>query len=422
MSKKKTPALEVGEWVDIDSITGWDKNPRNNDHVVPQIAESIKRFGWGNPILARRADRVVIAGHTRLKAARSLGMDKVPVRWMDLDPAQAAALALADNKLGELAEWDDAGLREVLAELEADGLDLDGLGWNDEELSALLEEAGDEMSPEKEPMIEPSPGEPVSRRGEVYQLGPHTLVCGDCTDPDSWPERADLCFTSPPYNVNKSSAKLSNREATKGRESFYVSDEAGADWLPMLVGFTDNALQSCSALVCNIQMLSGNKRDLLLYLAHYKDRMHDLCIWDKGHTQPAMMPGVLNSAFELIAVIGDIEANRRIPFSSFHGTQDNIIRIPRQSANDFAGLHAATMPMDLPLYWLREISSEARSVVDPFGGTGTTLIACAQLGRTAHLIEIEPLYCDIIRRRWTQYARDNGVDPGPGALEPVEAD
>ena len=133
-----TPHVQpVGEWVDIDSITAWDKNPRNNDHAVQQIADSITRFGWGNPILVRRADRVVIAGHTRLKAAQLLGMDKVPVRLMDLDPAQAAALALADNKLGELADWDDAGLREVLAELEADGLDLEGLGWNDEELETM---------------------------------------------------------------------------------------------------------------------------------------------------------------------------------------------------------------------------------------------------------------------------------------------
>ena len=132
------PPQPVGEWVAIDTITAWSKNPRNNDHAVQQIADSITRFGWGNPILVRRADRVVIAGHTRLKAARLLGMDKVPVRWMDLDPAQAAALALADNKLAELADWDDAGLRQQLGELEADGLELDGLGWNDEEIKSLL--------------------------------------------------------------------------------------------------------------------------------------------------------------------------------------------------------------------------------------------------------------------------------------------
>jgi hypothetical protein len=139
--KAAEPAPEpIGEWVGIDTIKEWDKNPRRNDHAVEGIADSIKRFGWGSPILARRADRVVIGGHTRLKAARLLKMDKVPVRWMDLDPAQAAALALADNKLGEIAEWDDEGLRAVLAELEAEDFDLDGLGWDEEALAALLED------------------------------------------------------------------------------------------------------------------------------------------------------------------------------------------------------------------------------------------------------------------------------------------
>lgn len=151
MPPKKQAESAEAEWVAIDSLSPWDKNPRLNAEAVPAVAASIKRFGWGNPILARRADRVVIAGHTRLKAAMSLGMDKVLVRWMDLDPAQAAALALADNRVGEIAGWDDAALREVLADLEAQQVDLSGLGWSDEEMQALLGEAeqqGETITPE----------------------------------------------------------------------------------------------------------------------------------------------------------------------------------------------------------------------------------------------------------------------------------
>jgi len=125
-------------WEAIDSLTPWDRNPRRNDHAVKTVADSIRRFGFGSPIIARTADRVVIGGHTRLKAAQSLGMDKVPVRFLDLDPAEAAALALADNKLGELAEWDDEAVAEILGELEAQGAPIDGLGWDDEELSTLI--------------------------------------------------------------------------------------------------------------------------------------------------------------------------------------------------------------------------------------------------------------------------------------------
>jgi site-specific DNA-methyltransferase (adenine-specific) len=125
-------------WEPIDSLTPWDKNPRRNDGAVEQVAHSITRFGFGAPIIARASDRVIIGGHTRYKAAQRLGLDKVPVRFLDLDPAEAAALALADNKLGELAEWDDAGVAAILAELEAQGAPIDGLGWDDEELKALV--------------------------------------------------------------------------------------------------------------------------------------------------------------------------------------------------------------------------------------------------------------------------------------------
>ena len=125
-------------WTPIGTIKPWDKNPRRNEAAVDEVAKSIKRFGFGAPILARTQDRVVIAGHTRLKAAQKLGLDKVPVRFLDLDPAMARALALADNKLGELAQWDDEGLADVLRELEEAQVDFDGLGFSDEELEMII--------------------------------------------------------------------------------------------------------------------------------------------------------------------------------------------------------------------------------------------------------------------------------------------
>ena len=137
-----TGSIPAAEWVAIDTLAPWDKNPRRNDEAAKEVAKSIRRFGFGAPILARAADRVVIAGHTRLKAAALLGLDKVPVRFLDLDPAEARALALADNKLGELAEWDAEVLGDVLRELEAEQVDLVGLGFKDSELKALLDSVG----------------------------------------------------------------------------------------------------------------------------------------------------------------------------------------------------------------------------------------------------------------------------------------
>ena len=139
MSKaKKQEAAAV--WMSADDLTPWADNPRSNDHAVPEVAKSIKRFGFASPIIARPIDGGgfgIIAGHTRHQAALSLGLDRVPVRVMDLDPTDAKLLALADNKVGEIATWSD-GLNDILQELDASGVDLDGLGFSDADLDELL--------------------------------------------------------------------------------------------------------------------------------------------------------------------------------------------------------------------------------------------------------------------------------------------
>jgi len=140
-------------WEPIDSLTPWDRNPRRNDSAVPEVAKSIERFGFGSPILARESDRVIIAGHTRWRAAQQLGLDKVPVRFLDLDPAEAHALALADNKLGELAEWDDEALAAILRDLQADDVDVAGLGWDSDEIDAIIK----------------GPSEPIAKEGANEQ-------------------------------------------------------------------------------------------------------------------------------------------------------------------------------------------------------------------------------------------------------------
>jgi site-specific DNA-methyltransferase (adenine-specific) len=195
-------------WEDISSLTPWDKNPRHNAEAVEQVRKSIERFGFSSPIIARQQDRVIIAGHTRHQAALKMGLDKVPVRFLDLDPAQARALALADNRLGEVAEWDDGMLSEVLAELEAESVDLDGLGWSDEELAALLEAPGDDSAPASEPDTSsddtiPDETPAITQPGDVITIGRHTLHCTDCVgflktlDDNS----IDAIVTDPPYGI-----------------------------------------------------------------------------------------------------------------------------------------------------------------------------------------------------------------------------
>jgi ParB family chromosome partitioning protein len=130
-------------WVDINDLKPWNQNPRKNDHAVPDVAKSIERFGFASPIIAN-ADGQVIAGHTRLKAAKYLGLNQVPVRYMDLDDVDSRLLALADNKVSEIADWDDGSLTQIFRELDAEGADLEGLGWGDDEIEAMISDVIEE--------------------------------------------------------------------------------------------------------------------------------------------------------------------------------------------------------------------------------------------------------------------------------------
>lgn len=187
-------------------LNPWEGNPRVNDHVVDKVALSIERFNFGAPILARKDDMMVIAGHTRLKAALKLGLEQVPVRLLDLTISEAKALALADNKLSEEAQW-SAAVDDVLRDLDMEDISLEGLGWSDDELAQILEEneAPDTSFEESETDYDqlPEEVEAITEPGEVVQLGNHTLYCGDCIEVMRGLEdnSVDSIVTDPPYGI-----------------------------------------------------------------------------------------------------------------------------------------------------------------------------------------------------------------------------
>ncbi len=405
-------------WEAIDSLTPWDKNPRKNDHAVQTVADSIRRFGFGSPILARAADRVVIGGHTRLKAAQKLGLDKVPVRFLDLDPAEAAALALADNKLGELAEWDDDAVAEILGELEQQGTPIDGLGWDDDELKALLGDGIEAAPPSDDAPEIDEEGEPDSTAGTVYQLGPHRLVCGDSTKPETWSsllgdERLQMVWTDPPYGVSyvgktKDAMTIKNdsldddglakflRAAFSATlsgchpgASWYVAAPAGPKGIPFAV--------ELMALGLFRQRLVWVKSVLVLGHSDYHYRHEDIYYGFAPGKNGRMGRG------------GD----------GWYGdnSQTTVLEFDKPSRN---GEHPTMKPIPLVVKCIENSSKPGWIVGEPFGGSGTTLMACAQTGRVARVIELDPRYCDVIRRRWTMWATANGIDPGPGALAPRE--
>lgn len=437
-------------WEAIDSLTPWNKNPRRNDHAVKTVADSIRRFGFGSPIIARTADRVVIGGHTRLKAAQSLGMDKVPVRFLDLDPAEAAALALADNKLGELAEWDDEAVADILGELEQQGTPIDGLGWNDDELRELLGDGIEAAPPSDDAPELDEDGEPDSTAGTVYQLGPHRLVCGDCRDADTVSRlmdgrRINLAFTSPPY------ASQRKYDETSGFKPIPPDDYVA--WFEAVQANVRAHLAADGSWFVNIKEHSDDGQRSLyvkdLTISHvraWRWRYVDELCW-RHNGLPGHWPDRFKNQFEPIfhfSLAAPKFRPRNVAFSSQHSFEYEPGREPVstgnvgfKSAKKSQGMalpgnviepgksreslgHSAAFPLALPQFFVRAYSDDGDAVYDPFMGSGTTLMAAAAEGRIAYGCEISPRYCDLIRRRWTAWAVENGIDPGPGALHPRE--
>lgn len=403
--ESRAPALAAEAWP-VDRPKPYAKNPRRNDAAVEKVAASIREFGWAQPIVVD-GDGVIIIGHTRLKAAKRLGLKTVPVLVRaDLTPEQVAALRLADNKTAELAEWDEPLLA---AELDAlvGAVDMEQFGFD---LSAPI---GTDGQTDEDAVPEPPP-EPVSRRGAVYALGRHRLMCGDSTSAEDFArlmgvERADIAFTSPPYGAKDSAPIREHYQRGKKRlDSFYIEHgDDSSEWADIIRGALANMETHSVAQFVNIQMLADNKPALLQIIAEHASRLCDIIVWDKDKAPPQMEAKVLNNEFEFIFIFTE-KGSRVIPFADFHGTESNIIRI-KPGANEFSEIHKAVFPVALPEKILA-LASGARSVLDPFCGTGTTIVAAEKKGIRAFGMELDPHYCDIIRKRWAEFVHGEGCD------------
>jgi DNA modification methylase len=226
----KTAAVFVA----VEALTPWAKNPRKNDPAVKAVADSIKRFGFGAPLLARQANGEIIAGHTRLKAAIKLGLTEVPVRYLDLTESEAHALALADNKVGELAEWDDAVLAEVLKGMAEAGDNIEGLGWSSNDIQKMITEPGTEDGEVMEP-----PAEPITKPGDLWLLGDHRLLCGDSTKAEDVErllagESVSLIMADPPYFAKVDADWDNDFSGYEGFLDFLRG--VFATWAPSLMG------------------------------------------------------------------------------------------------------------------------------------------------------------------------------------------
>ncbi|MDF9392930.1 site-specific DNA-methyltransferase [Methylococcus capsulatus] len=394
----------------IDKLLPYVRNARqHSDEQIAQIAASIAEFGFVNPILTG-ADGVLVAGHGRLAAARKLGLPTVPVVVLDhLTPTQRRALVLADNRLAELATWDDALLRIELEALQDDGFDLDLTGFDADALAELLADEEPQIDGRTEDDAIPEmPEEPVSRPGDVWRLGPHRLVCGDATTAEAYArlfpdgERADMVFTDPPYNVNYAN---SARDKLRGKHRPILNDALGEgfydflyDALALIMAHTRGAIY--------VAMSSSELDTLQAAFRAAGGHWSTFIIWAKNTF--TLGRSDYQRQYEPILYGWPEGATRH-----WCGDRDqgDVWQIKKPAKND---LHPTMKPVDLVERAIRNSSRPGDVVLDPFGGSGTTLIAAEKAGRVARLIELDPKYADVIVRRWQDWTGQQATREADG--------
>jgi DNA modification methylase len=373
------------KWEAVDKLIPYAKNARtHSDEQVAQIAGSIKEFGFNNPILVDK-DNSVIAGHGRLMAARKLGMDKVPVvELQHLTESQRKAYVLADNRIALNSGWDTSMLSLELQDLK-DDIDLSLLGFDPDELDALLNPIEETEGLTDEDAVPDVPDEPNTKLGDIYILGNHRLMCGDSTSIDDVDKLmdgnpVDLIFTDPPYNVGFN--------GRSGKHDVIKNDNLSDSDFETFIGEVCNTIKAIDPKAYYI-WCNWNFYGILQGKLDYKTCI----VWAKN-------------------VFGMGNGYRhQHEFCLFNGKIDEIIKNESdlwEVKKDRNYVHPTQKPVALSV---RAFGNHIKllNVLDLFGGSGSTLIGAEQTGRKAYLMELDPKYCDVIVARWEQFTGKKAV-------------
>ena len=400
--------LQVVTWP-VEKLIPYARNARTHSaDQVAQVAASIAEFGWTNPILAG-ADGIVIAGHARLLAARKLGMTEVPVIVLDhLTESQRRALVLADNRLALNAGWDEEMLRVEMAALDEDGFNLEVVGFTDEEIEDLLRDPEEVHAGNTDDDAVPeTPETAITVPGDVWILGEHRLLCGDAT---RWTDvekvlaggLADMVFCDPPYNVNYGATM---KDKLRGKKRKIANDDLGQDFEQFLRDACVNMLAVTKGAIY-VCMSSSELHTLQRAFREAGGHWSTFVIWAKNTF--TMGRSDYQRQYEPI-LYGWKEGTDH--FWCGARDQGDVWFIKKPHVND---LHPTMKPVELVERAVRNSSKDRDTVLDPFGGSGTTLIACEKAGRQARLIELEPKYCDVIIRRWQEFTGKEASLDGDG--------
>lgn len=368
----------------IKELIPYEKNPRKNDKSVDKVAQSIDQFGFRVPVVIDK-DNVIVCGHTRYKAAQKLHLASIPcVVADDLTDEQIKAYRLADNKVSEDSEWDI----DLLAE-ELNGIidiDMSDFGFLDIEDDSDIEDA------QEDNFTAEIPDEPKAKYGDIYQLGNHRLMCGDSTSVDDVKnlmggQVANIVFTDPPYGYNYQSNK---REKS---ENFDVieNDDKILDFFPNVKMFCNGFVFICTTWKVLDKWIPLFKR--------YFD-LTNMIIWDKGGGGIGDLKHTFATDYEVIlcASNGKEITGKRI---------GSVWAIDKDSANSY--VHPTQKPVKLSELAIRNTTNKRDIVLDLFGGSGSTLIACEQLNRICYMMEYDPKYVDVIIKRWEDFTGKKAV-------------
>jgi site-specific DNA-methyltransferase (adenine-specific) len=384
--------MQIEKRLLADLIPYINNSRKHSDDQVSQIAASIKEFGWTNPILVD-GDNGIIAGHGRIMAAKKLGMTEVPViELAHLSKEQRKALIIADNKLALNSDWDTNLLSIELADLQELGFDLNLTGFNADELANLLQpEQVDGLTDENE--IPPVPEEPKTKLGDIYQLGDHRLMCGDSTSIEAVEKLTeglvDILVTDPPYNVDytgktKDALKIQNDSMDDStfrqflRDAFTAADVVMKPGAVFYIWHADsegyNFRGACKDAGWQVRQCLIWQKDTMVMGRQDYHWKHEPCLY-----------GWKDGAAHLWAT------DRK---------QTTLIVCKRPTKND---LHPTMKPVELMEYQILNNTKGMDIVLDLFGGSGSTLMACEKIGRKARLMELDPKYCDVIVKRWEDF-------------------
>lgn len=366
---------QLEEWK-VSDLIEYARNPRKNDHAVDKVAAAIREFGFRVPILAK-SDKTVVDGHLRLKAAKKLGLETVPVILCDdMSEAQIKAFRISVNRVAEFAEWDNELLRIEFEALREMDFDIELTGFSLDEIGELeIEEIAPEYEEDADGEVIEPPAEPKTKEGDVWILGKHRLMCGDSTSIDAVDtlmntNKAQFGFCDPPYNLG---FKYNSYDDNKSDDEYI---EFSKTWFSNLQIYTDR--QAVTLGTKNIDVMA------------MLDKPAGVACWVKKNWITSCHIAKLQQ-WEPIFFFGDFTKHKR--------TSD-LFEINRKVQKDVGDNHTCPKQIELIMEIVENYSDKNDNVMDLFGGSGTTLIACEKTGRTAFLMELDPKYCDVIINRW----------------------